>query len=158
MCGCCRKWVRRFRLCDVVCCRCKNLLSLPQVAVENASKTLGQTASNCHKNIQNLGGVLQENGEKLHQNVAQLGDILQQSFPWENLQQKESEGGMRRAQSSENLLSKYGGIPGEMPALRRKLERQLSDHDAQQEASEIDDLLFKGWLKPQGQVRYMHLQ
>lgn len=135
--------------------RCKNLLSLPQVAVVNASKTLNQTAVNCQKNIQNLGEALQENGGKLHQNVAQLGDILQHSFPWENLQQKENVAGMRRAQSSENLLSKYGGIPGEMPALRRRLERELSDHDAQKEAREIDDLLFKGWLRPQGQVRYL---
>lgn len=130
----------------------QNLLSFPQVAVENATRTIGQTASNCQKNIQNLGGVLQENSEKLHQNVAQLGDILQQSFPWENLQQK-GETGMRKSQSSENLLSKYGGLPGEMPALRRKLERQLSEHDAEKEASQIDDLLFKGWLKPQAKPK-----
>lgn len=62
---------------------------------------------------------------------------------------------MKKSQSSENLLSKYGGIPGEMPALRRSLERQMSDQDAQKEAGQIDDLLFKGW--PNSKVRRFSL-
>lgn len=121
----------------------QSILSLPQVAVSSTSKTLEETATNCQKNFQTLGSALQENSEKLHQNVAQLGDILQQSFPFENMQQKIS-GDIKKSQSSENLLSKYGGLPGEMPAYRKRLERQMSDHDARKEAGQIDDLLFKG--------------
>lgn len=130
----------------------QNLRNLPQAAVQGVAKTFEQTATNCQNNIKTLGDALQENSEKLQQNVSQLGDILQQSFPWESLQEA-SRTGLRKVQSAENLVVNEGSLPKEISNLSQTLRRQLSNHDAQQEARQIDDLLFKDWLKPQQQQK-----
>lgn len=130
----------------------QNLLNLPQAAVEGVTKTFEETATNCQRNMKTLGDALQENSEKLQHNVSQLGDILQQSFPWESLQEA-SRTGLRKVQSAENLVVNEGSLPKEISNLRKTLKRQLSNQDAQQEARQIDDIIFKDWLKPQQQKR-----
>lgn len=132
----------------------QDLLSLPHVAVETASRTLEETASNCQRSIQNFGEVLQQSGAKYQkrlqetasncqQNVAQLGDILQQSFPWESLQQA--------ARGHQGILQQ-NSFPRDMLAIQQTLGRQMRTEAAKQEAAHIEDLLADEWSKPQKQV------
>ncbi|GMH36656.1 hypothetical protein BSKO_04529 [Bryopsis sp. KO-2023] len=130
----------------------QNLLTLPQVAVETATRTLEETATHCQRNIQTIGEVLQENRQKYQrqlqetasncqQNVAQLGDILHQSFPWEQLQQAARNGS--ESSLRENLF------PQDVFAIKQKMRVET----ARQEAAEIEDLLAQEWAKPRAKGR-----
>lgn len=132
----------------------QNLLALPHVAVETASRTWEETASNCQRSIQTFGEVLQQSGAKYQkrlqetantcqQNVAQLGDILQQSFPWESLQQA--------ARGHQGMLQQ-NSFPRDMLAIQQTLGRQMKMEAAKQEAAHIEDLLSQEWSKPRKQV------